>query len=186
VTDTKRSGKPPRILEQVPNWLTALAALLTAVVAAASFFAGRATAPSYPNEANPLAQSSSTASASAATAGTPARTQLSSFTVDLPGQYGLIFGASPSRPIATEDGTAAHMKYSDLIYSADAQGKFVTPDPSPPTYQNCVDSTRYTKTIIAPALGTSFCYLGHNMVVSVTLTASWPQYQTLAVVVWAG
>ena len=105
--------------------------------------------------------------------------------MDLPGQYGLIFGASISRPIATEDGAAVHMTCANLIYSADAQGTFVTPDPSPPAYQDCVSSTRYTRTIIAPQLGTSFCYIGHGMAVSVTLKASQPQYKTLAVVVWA-
>jgi hypothetical protein len=83
-----------------------------------------------------------------------------------------------------ESGTDLYLTWGNGFYTADHPGTLVTVDASTPTYTDCITSTRFTTTVIFPKAGTGFCYEGHNLVVSLSITKVLDQYDTLAVTVW--
>lgn len=72
---------------------------------------------------------------------TPGRA-LTQLNVDLPGGYGLTFGASPTRPVRIDSGAELLLSWNNGIYTPDRHGTLATLDSSAPSYADCVASTR--------------------------------------------
>jgi hypothetical protein len=187
-----KSGKRSSLAELGPAWITAIATLVGSLVAVAGFFALRAaTVPaSSPEPAGNSARvigntpTRSMPVQPASPAVTPGST-LTQFNVDLPGGYGLTFGASPTRPVRIDSGAELFLRWSNGFYTPDQHGTLATLDASTPTYADCVASTRFTSSVIFPKPGTAFCYLGHDLVVGIKVVKSlFGQYDTLAITVW--
>ncbi len=186
-----KSGKRPSLAELGPAWITAIATLLGSLVAVAGFFALRAAAP--PASTAP-AGSSARVTGSTPTRSVPVQpaspaaapgSTLTQFNVDLPGGYGLTFGASPARPVRIDSGAELFLSWSNGFYTPDQHGMLATLDGSTPTYGDCVASTRFTSSVIFPKPGTVFCYLGHDLVVGIKVIKSlFGQYDTLSITVW--
>ncbi|MET8042463.1 hypothetical protein ABZU25_16575 [Micromonospora sp. NPDC005215] len=184
--------KRPTLAELGPAWITAIATLIAALVgalAAAGFFATQVSTPApTPQTQTPIAESPTTATHATSKASHGASepgSMLSQFNVDLPGGYGLTFGASPSRPVDVSTGTEPFLQFMSQQYNSDEQGTLAILDPGSPTYSRCVNSTRFTRYLSFPKAGTSFCYVGHNVVASITVTASLiSKYDTLTITVW--
>ncbi len=187
-----RSGKRSSVAELGPAWITAIATLVGSLVAVAGFFALRAAAPPA-SSAVPGGSSAgvigntptrSAPAQSASPAAAPG-SMLTQFNVDLPGGYGLTFGASATRPVRVDSGAEQFLSWSNGFYTPDQRGTLVTLDAGTPTYADCVASTRFTSSVIFPKLGTAFCYLGHDLVVGIKVVKSlFGQYDTLAITVW--
>jgi hypothetical protein len=188
----ERSGRKPSIAELGPAWITAIATLLGALVAVAGFLFIRAATPSAPTamptrSSEPPANGPSTAPVSTqptTLVATPGRA-LTQFNVDLPGGYGLTFGASPTRPVRIDSGAELLLSWNNGFYTPDRHGTLATLDSSAPSYADCVASARFTSSVIFPKPGTVFCYLGHDLVVGIKIVKSlFGEYDTLDITVW--
>jgi hypothetical protein len=111
--------------------------------------------------------------------------RLAQFSVDLPEGYGLALGASPSRPVRVDTGAELSLSWSNGFYTPDQRGTLATLDSSTPSYADCVASTKFTRSVIFPKPGTTFCYLGHDLVVGIKIVQSrFGEYDTIDIVVW--
>lgn len=188
-------------LKDVPALITAIAALITALVGVGAFLAGRATAPSHAG----TSVNNQPSVASSSTAGTQ--------TQDRPNQ-----SQSPQAPIATGKGTViahfSNLNLSDHYYIPLVAGG--TPQPSagqgdleyvPPDYfyssgggelsllngasasfANCVGDTALAGFIGGVAQWQTVCFLGHGDRAAATVvgygSSGGVQYATLDVTVW--
>jgi hypothetical protein len=174
-----------------PAWISAIAALLGALVAVAGFFAIRATASSAPTvkpsrngEPQATGSAASPSNSPQSPGGSPGD-MLTQFSIDLPEGYGLTFGTTPSQPKEIDSGADLYLSWSNGFYTPDPYGKLARLDVDTPSYSDCTASTKFTTSVIFPKPGTTFCYLGHKVVVGLKIVKSlFGQYDTLSVVVW--
>lgn len=195
-----------RIGERGPVWITAIATLITAL-AAAGFFAGRATAPgtgsntpvsaSSPTDAPAAGASTgpiSTSAAAPSTGSSPGKpvngTQLASYSVDLSAGYAVDLGATP--PTQTNfystygQGDIRYPSYSNRLELMDSSDRIVSlPQAATPTYAACKASTVFVSTVSIDR-GTAFCIIEPRQVVGVIVAShdSQTDYLSLNVTVW--
>jgi len=189
----ERSGRKPGFAELGPTWITAIATLLGTLVAVAGFFVVRAATPSTQtampsHSGKPPANGPSAIPPASNQTQSPAATpgaRLAQFSVDLPEGYGLALGASPSRPVRIDSGAELSLSWSNGFYTPDQHGTLAGLDSSTPSYADCVSSTKFTMSVIFPKPGTTFCYLGHDLVVGIKIVQSrFGEYDTIDIVVW--
>jgi hypothetical protein len=184
-----------------PAWLSAIAALISAL-AAVGFFAGRATAPESGSASgaatSPTQTTASTAStpSTASTASTDAPAveptpgqRLTHYTVDLPPDYGMDISDHRATPVSIGIGcpdiTVATMGRIDFCESSVRAARL---NASAPTYQGCLADTRFSDIIWEPNRGDIFCVTGHGYIAGVKVTADVVSlkgsYYTFNVTVW--
>ena len=109
-------------------------------------------------------------SAAASTATRPPRLAgrlLARYVADVPAYHGLVFGPGISRPFDTRDGRGADLL--NRLYDYETRDTFVHVTQQP-TYPRCRAATVFARTVVAE-LNKSFCYLGHGLVVGITVKA---------------
>src|SRR5579872_1702474 len=190
-----------KFLKLGPLWISAVAALITAL-AAVGFFAGK----SSPSQAVTSTSTSTNTSGAAPTAGTGTQhAQLSNatpqapqssvtvqaqpgkmlahYTVDVAVLYGLVLADRPSRPQPDTD--------SDFYYTTgqvNTNGVQLAPlDPSSPvSYAACMADTQYTSFLYSNR-GDAFCVTGREYIAGVRVIDEElmnPEYIRLDVTVW--
>jgi hypothetical protein len=169
-----------------PAWISSIAAAVAAVVAVASFFAGRATAPTPAG--TPAPGPAATASAPATTASRSPGTLLAHYSADVAAGYGIDIAAQPQRPRQGIPGDASLViPLVDRISSSDG-GKLAQLDSATaPTFDDCAANTRFTDTAYVDR-GDAFCYTGHGYLAAIKVVnkviALTGDYDTLDITVW--
>jgi hypothetical protein len=163
-----------------PAWIAAIAALISAVVATAAFFAGRVTAsggdlsqpqtlstPGTKSQIDGLRQQSTPSPSQ-----TPPGTTLANTSVTIPDGYGITFSAGPMKP---------HHDAGDLQYGTGFDvgqlewptGQVAALRNGNPTYSACSTDTLYIASSITDySPGTILCFTGHGVVAAITITAT--------------
>jgi hypothetical protein len=185
------SGGRSRWADLGPAWISAIAALVAALVAAASFFAGRATAPASDGQRPRTTQTTaSTAPESTVDSDGPAAgTVLARYTVDVAEGYGIDVADQPQRPRAGIPGDASLTVPTTFLIGSGDGGKLAQlGDAEEPTFQRCVANTRFTGTLNYLGRGDSFCYSGRGFIAGVKIkdkvSSVNSNYLTLDLTVW--
>ncbi|GIH09483.1 hypothetical protein Rhe02_75500 [Rhizocola hellebori] len=110
----------------------------------------------------------------------PAGRPLVRYVVSVPPYYGLVFAATVSRPFDTRAGRAADLL--NRLYDYETRDAFVHV-PREPTYPLCRSGHEFTRVVVAE-LHKSFCYLGHGLLVGITVTAMGAAQHTFLITVW--
>ncbi len=131
--------------------------------------------------AGPGPQPSSVQAITATRAPRPGGRLLVRYVVHVPPYYGLTFGPTVSRPFDTRAGRGADLLNRLYDYETGDTFAHVRQEPS---YDRCRGSTVFARTVVAE-LNKSFCYLGHGLVVGITVTAiSAAEGHTFTISVW--
>jgi hypothetical protein len=102
------------------------------------------------------------------------------YVAQVPAYHGLIFGPQIGRPFDTRDGRGADLL--NRIYDYETRDTFVHVTQQP-TYPRCRAAAAFTSVVVAE-LNKSFCYLGHGLVVGITVLAMSPAQHTFDITVW--
>ena len=183
---TEPQHKRKGISELGPGWISAIASLITAL-AVAGFFAGRASSPTNTGSGGstltPPASAGKTSQAN-----TQRGTPVAHYSLDLSQYYGI--SINTSRPQPQNAGPCGSPV--DLEYGADgcgftSQNQLAPIDKANPTFQDCVNDTRYTQQISDVGPGTAMCYSGNGFIAAIVVTAEQNNptpYASLKVTVW--
>lgn len=184
-----------KFLKLGPLWISAVAALITAL-AAVGFFAGKGTpslavpstsgaAPTAGTSAQHAQLSDATPQAPPSSAAAPAQSgkMVAHYTVDVAVLYGVVLAGRPSRPQPDSD--------SDFYYTTgqiNANGVQLAPlDPSSAvSYAACVADTQYTSFLYTNR-GDAFCVTGREYIAGVRVVDQElmnPEYIRLDITVW--
>jgi hypothetical protein len=179
--------------------LSAIAACVAALVAVASFFAGRATT-SDPGQPTNIAHSSSQTAAAppgsptiaAATLAAPAVAAgklIIHYTVDLADLYGMDVTDKKAVPHKPEGSSEADIYYYGGQVTPNSHVQIASSDKESPTYQDCAGDTRFTSLLIVSSRD-AFCFIGHGYVAAFKVLKRSDGlvtgYATLDVSVWKG
>lgn len=179
----EETTKPSRtkLIDIGPSWIVAIATLISALVAAASFIAGRATAPSgngqAPNSLAPSVSSNSTGAPdneiTPSPGNTPIGAVLADTSVTIPDGFGITFYTGSMKPQQDSGdlqlGTGFDVGQLDWV-----NGQLATLQSGNPTYSSCAADTMFiatTDVYTAYSPGTVLCYTGHEVVAAITITA---------------
>jgi hypothetical protein len=187
-----------RILELGPAWIGSIATLIAALTAAGLFAVHSGDShkdPGPPAGANSTPTTiggqggTATPATTTPTATTPDTTgvapgtQLVSFSVDLSDRYGIVVGATTSRP--TPDDLVDFYQLNWVFFPGPTGGTIASSDKQAPGYEDCRDDTRFDNQLEVQ-VGNSFCYLGHGMVAAVMVKHREHTFVTIQVTVWQG
>jgi hypothetical protein len=206
--ERSQNKAPSKIWELGPAWLTAIAALITAL-GAAGFFVGRASAPnsvgSAPTTApppgaagNPVAASassprSSQPASSPSTAAVPASgpgSLIEHYGIDVSEEYGINLKAQPPPP---KPGSVLYGSFDlELLYTdttsvstGDSSAYFtVLANQTSATFAACSSDTQYINYGITVSQGDVFCYYGHDFIAGVVVTKQTNAYDHFDITVW--
>jgi len=173
-----------------PAWISAIAALVAALVAVAGFFTGRVTA-SAPDSAQGGTAASGTPSMPARTpaiSGASPGTLLTRYSVDVAAGYGIDIAGQPQRPREGIPGNASMVVPVVNKISSKDGGKLAQLDNvTDPTFDTCFTNTRFTSTAYVDR-GDALCYTGRGYVAAVKITdkviAVTGDYLALDITVW--
>ncbi|MFC3436782.1 hypothetical protein KP696_10440 [Nocardia seriolae] len=179
-------------------WISAIAALITAVVAAAAFFLGHSTAPSAHDSARTPGRTS-TEPARPESGPKPAPptsshgTELITCPIDLAYQYGLVLKPVARCPMPVNLMQAANSGAVSLVFSDEglqvANGRIAELD-SQASYAACKGATRYLglgQAIKPENIDATACLTGDGIVVAATIVSfsRYPSsYASLRLTVW--
>jgi hypothetical protein len=188
---TRNTGTPPRrhrFADLGPAWISAIAAAVAALVAVASFFAGRVTAPTPAAGPEPMPASTTSASSPSAAVGPSPGTLLAHYRADVAAGYGIDVAAQAQRPREGIPGDASLvLPIVGQISSSDG-GKLAQLDAATsPGYDVCAANTRFTTTAYV-GRGDAFCHTGRGYLAAIKVVnqviAVTGDYDTLDITVW--
>jgi hypothetical protein len=202
--DTLNSqGSPPKqgLANLGPVWITAIAALITAL-GTVGFFTGRATATppvrtvtvtvtATPRASSPAANSQTTPAASPGSPASnpPSGQLLASYTFKLPAGYGVPLSTTAPTPSQFEEGGSGDVfeNFGTLITRNGNDQMVSLPAGTTPTYQACAADTLFVQSVPATTAST-FCIVETGRMIGGTVTAvsanTNPIYYTLHITVW--
>jgi hypothetical protein len=207
---TRPKGALRAVGELGPAWITSITGLI-AVLTAAGFFVGHATASSNAAAqptvtviktvqvgaaANPV----SSASAPTSTASTPTSsssatsasgvangTQLGSYSIDLSAYYSVPLGATkPTQAQFIDSASGGDLFYNggDYVPGQSSEQMVSLPDGTTPTYKSCSTGTTFVG-LVADTAGASFCVIETSgKLAGIYVTSDQSGYAVLQVTVW--
>lgn len=153
-----------------PAWLSAIAALISAIVGLVAFLATRAN----PGESSaPSATTSQAVAPASPVHSGPATTQaagrlLTHYRIDISSGYGINFGSSPPQPVPI--GQLPDLEYdADLIFYSLGDGRMAALSSTSASFADCKNDTRYTDHLTLDPTGEIVCFTGHGVIAAATL-----------------
>ncbi|HKN97759.1 MAG TPA: hypothetical protein VJX10_11620 [Pseudonocardiaceae bacterium] len=166
-SDRERSGLGPA-------WLSAIAALITAIVSLVAFLASRSTPDAGSAATSPSASAAtSTTTSRAVVPPRPSRTGgrlLTHYRVDVSSGYGINFGSSPARPVPQSQPSDLNYDADLAFFSLHGDGQIAVLSADSASFSDCKDDTRYTDQLTLDPVGEIICFTGHGVVAAAKLS----------------